>query len=159
MGFTGLRLVRSLDAFPTASKASPGLLIRSLDFDTETGAARALLNHAYRGGEGERLEAEDWRQSIQNDAEFDPDLCLVAYDARSETLTGVIQAWTTGFIKDLAVDDAWRMQGVGLALVAEIGVRLRARGLEEISLKVVPGNLGAIAFYEALGFRRDGVEG
>lgn len=154
MGFTGLRLVRSLDDFPLSPKASPDLIIRPLDFKLEAAAARALLNHAYRGGEGERLEAEEWRQSIQIDAEFDPKLCLLALDRRSETLVGVIQAWSTGFIKDLAVDDAWRTQGVGAALVAEIGERLAARGLEEISLKVVPGNLGAIAFYEALGFER-----
>ena len=159
MGFAGLRLVRSLDDFPIAQKTPPDLVIRPLDFDVETGAARSLLNHAYRGGEGERLEAEEWRQSIQSDAEFDPELCLVAIDTGSETLAGVIQAWTTGFIKDLAVDDAWRTQGVGAALVAEIGERLAARGLEEISLKVVPGNLGAIAFYEALGFERSQVQG
>ena len=154
MGFTGLRLVRSLDDCPLSLKAGPDLVIRPLDFQLEVTAARALLNHAYRGGEGERLDAEAWRQSILSDAEFDPDLCLLALDRRSETLVGVIQAWSTGFIKDLAVDDAWRTQGVGAALVAEIGDRLRARGLEEISLKVVPGNLGAIAFYEALGFER-----
>ncbi|WP_421857587.1 GNAT family N-acetyltransferase [Oceanicaulis sp.] len=154
MGFTGLRLVRSLDDFPVSPKAAPDLVIRPLDFDTETNAARALLNHAYRGGEGERLDADDWRQSIQSDAEFDPDLCLQARDARSEALVGVIQAWSTGFIKDLAVDDAWRAQGVGAALLAEISVRLRARGIKQVSLKVVPGNLGAIAFYEALGFER-----
>ena len=154
MGFAGLRLVRSLDDFPLARSLSPGLILRSLDFQHEAAAARALLNHAYRGGEGERLEVEEWRQSVQSDAEFDPELCLVAIDVCSETLVGVIQAWTTGFIKDLAVDDAWRTQGVGAALVAGIGERLAARGLEEISLKVVPGNLGAIAFYEALGFQR-----
>lgn len=154
MGFTGLRLVRSLTEFSPTLSHSPGFEIRTLDLQTEASQARHVLNDAYSGGEGERLDMDDWRASLLVDPEFDPDLCLGAVDTRSGTLVGVIQAWSTGFIKDLAVDDAWRAQGVGAALLAEISVRLRARGLKQVSLKVVPGNLGAIAFYEALGFQR-----
>jgi ribosomal protein S18 acetylase RimI-like enzyme len=154
MGFTGLRLVRSLtDFFPTVSH-SPGFEFRALDLQTEASQARHVLNDAYRGGEGERLDMDDWRASLLVDPEFDPELCLGAFDARSGALVGVLQAWSTGFIKDLAVQEAWRTQGVGARLVEEVATRLRAKGIEAISLKVVPGNLGAIAFYEALGFER-----
>lgn len=152
MNSPGLRLVRPLKDVLLIPEALFDISIRPLKLDTEAVQARALLNSAYRNGEGECLDAEHWREALQSDPEFESDLCLGAFNPHSGALSGVLQAWSTGFIKDLAVDSPSRKKGVGSALVADLSERLRARGLKQISLKVVPGIMGAIAFYEALGF-------
>ena len=51
--------------------------------------------------------------------------------------------------------EQWR-QGHGAALMGEAAECLREDGFEEITVWVLKGNQGAIAFYEAAGFRADG---
>jgi ribosomal protein S18 acetylase RimI-like enzyme len=69
-------------------------------------------------------------------------------------MLGLIQAWNTGFIKDLGVRVTRHRAGVGRALVEAICARFRANGLAQVSLKVVSDNHKALRFYEALGFER-----
>jgi len=60
-------------------------------------------------------------------------------------------------IMNVATAPAFRRRGVGLALLRKAMGRARKRGLERTMLEVRIGNAGAIALYESLGFRRDGV--
>ena len=52
---------------------------------------------------------------------------------------------------------SWR-RGLGRELLRETLLRLQSRGFSEATLWVLHGNARARQFYEALGWRRDGVE-
>ena len=56
----------------------------------------------------------------------------------------------------LMVDGAFRRRGIGTALLKEAVDWSRRAGVRKIELHVFPWNEGAIALYEAVGFRREG---
>jgi ribosomal protein S18 acetylase RimI-like enzyme len=62
-----------------------------------------------------------------------------------------------GEIETLSVLPAARGQGIGTALLAAVREELRAVGVTELSLLVLPGNLAAIGFYERSGFNTFGL--
>ncbi len=56
----------------------------------------------------------------------------------------------------LMVDGGFRRRGIGRALLAAAAAWGRENGIEKLELHVFPWNEGAIALYEAVGFRREG---
>jgi len=60
-----------------------------------------------------------------------------------------------GWVNYLAVHESRRKGGLGRALMAEVESRLRAVGCPKLNLQVRDDNLGAVAFYERIGFARD----
>lgn len=60
-----------------------------------------------------------------------------------------------GFIVDLAVDRAHRRQGLGRALVAQVGQAFRQAGAAVLALAVTRSNHPALRLYEQLGFREE----
>ncbi|NIQ95384.1 MAG: ribosomal protein S18-alanine N-acetyltransferase [Desulfuromonadales bacterium] len=77
-----------------------------------------------------------------------------------EALAGYLVSWYLHGelqIMNVATAPAFRRQGVGRSLLRHAMARARQRGLERTTLEVRTGNAGAIALYEALGFRRDAV--
>lgn len=71
--------------------------------------------------------------------------CMVGYEGH--------RAW----INLLGVAPAYQKGGHGKALLAEAERLMRAVGCAKINLQVRTSNLGVIAFYERLGFKRDEV--
>lgn len=63
-----------------------------------------------------------------------------------------------GFIHDIAVDEAYRGQGVGLALMEAARDWLRSRGAPRVVLWTASGNGSAQRLFDRLGFRRTMVE-
>ncbi|MBR1853122.1 MAG: ribosomal protein S18-alanine N-acetyltransferase [Lachnospiraceae bacterium] len=64
---------------------------------------------------------------------------------------------TEGGIDKVMVDELFRGQGIGMALVQEL-LRLGSeRGVEEFTLEVRKGNLPAIKLYEKAGFVSEGI--
>jgi ribosomal-protein-alanine N-acetyltransferase len=61
-----------------------------------------------------------------------------------------------GEILNLAVAKANRRRGEGTALSREMMNSFAARGIKRVFLEVRESNVGAIAFYQRLGFRRAG---
>ena len=61
----------------------------------------------------------------------------------------------TAHLVQLAVDPAVRGQGIGRALVDEVGARLAALGYRAVTLLVAAGNAPARALYDAAEFRQD----
>jgi ribosomal-protein-alanine N-acetyltransferase len=57
---------------------------------------------------------------------------------------------------NLAVREECRRQGEGRALLVELRRRFAESGVSRVFLEVRESNLGAIAFYERMGFRRSG---
>lgn len=139
---------------PSGNPISNTVLIRRLVLPAEAEEARELLNEAYAQGQGSVLSTEAWLAALLPDVEYDPDLCLGAFDRDAGGMIGLIQAWNTGFIKDLGVNQSWLRRGVGRALLMEICTRLQAMGAKEVSLKVVADNRRALRFYDGLGFTR-----
>lgn len=143
---------RSLAApFPEA--AWPDGITR-VPFQTEHAlAAHALLSEAYAPGGGavaSRFVA--WWAEVSTDEEFDPSLCLVAM-AADGSMAGFALCWTSSFVKDIAVAPAWRRKGVGEALLLTAFKELKARGHDQIGLKVQADNpSGAQRLYDRLGF-------
>jgi [ribosomal protein S18]-alanine N-acetyltransferase len=65
-----------------------------------------------------------------------------------------------GYIITLDVAQNRRRHGLARRLMAEAETRVRAAGATAITLHVFPGNVGAVHFYEAIGYQRLGtVEG
>ncbi len=121
-------------------------------FTAETApAAHAVLRQAYANGLGEVGTYADWYDALVADAEYDPDLCFLY--GSSGVAFGFAQVWTSGFVKDIAVAESHRRQGIGKALLATVFAELQDRGLAEVRLKVVPGNENAIALYRTCGMR------
>lgn len=64
----------------------------------------------------------------------------------------------TGEVIALNLHPAWWRRGLGRELLRETQQRLRGRGFLEATLWVLHGNARARRFYEARGWRLDGVE-
>lgn len=66
----------------------------------------------------------------------------------------------TGYVVTLDVAGAWRRHGLARRLMEESETKVRAAGGTVMALHVFPGNMGAVRFYEAIGYERLGtVEG
>ena len=116
-------------------------------------AAHALLAEAYSiGGGGVPSRFVEWWTNVSSDEEFDPALCFVALDDTG-AMAGFALCWTSSFVKDIAVAPAHRRKGLGEALLLAAFTALRARGHDQVGLKVEDDNpSGAQRLYERLGF-------
>lgn len=113
----------------------------------------ALLVTAYARGGGYVEPFAIWWPSLRDDAEYDSTLCFVAVNEQGD-IVGAAQCWMSAFIKDLAVDPAFRRQGLGSALLLEAFRAFQNRGAPFVELKVQADNpSGAVRLYRAHGFR------
>jgi ribosomal-protein-alanine N-acetyltransferase len=62
-----------------------------------------------------------------------------------------------GYVVTLDVAPAWRRKGLAGRLMTEVEGRVRAAGAVGMALHVFTGNLGAVRFYEAIGYERVGM--
>jgi mycothiol synthase len=97
----------------------------------------------------------DWRLRHIDRPDFDPGLWLVAWDG--DEIAGYVAAFVAdggGLVDDLAVRQAWRRRGVGLALLEEEFRALATRGVTVVRLLVDAQNVtGAARLYERAGMR------
>ncbi len=143
---------RSLTTPFPAPKWPDGIVLASFE-ERHALAAHKLLTEAYAsGGGGVPSRFVDWWTSVSTDEEFDPALCFVALDASGE-MAGFALCWTSSFVKDIAVAKTHRRKGIGQALLLTAFAALKARGHEQVGLKVELDNpSGAQRLYESLGF-------
>lgn len=113
-------------------------------------ALHSILSQAYENGFGTVADLDTWWNSLNQDAEFDPALVIVAADMDG-TPIGLAQSWTSGFIKDLAVLSAWRGHSLGEALLLATFHAFHERGANHVDLKVVADNAPALRLYRRLG--------
>jgi ribosomal protein S18 acetylase RimI-like enzyme len=116
----------------------------------EPRALHAILSEAYQSGFGSVPHFEDWWDTLNDDAEFDPTLVIIAADMDGGPI-GLAQSWTSAFIKDIAVLPAWHGRGIGEALLLSTFHAFHERGATHVDLKVMPGNAAAIQLYRRLG--------
>lgn len=91
-----------------------------------------------------------WQASFASDPEYDPALCLLAYDEHG--LVGVVQGWTSAFIRDLAVAPHARRRGIATRLLAQLACCYQQRGEGWVDLKLREDNHPARQLYARAGF-------
>jgi diamine N-acetyltransferase len=90
---------------------------------------------------------------VAEDSAFPHLIGLATLRIRDIPATAMRRARAIAEIEHLGVARHARRQGVGRALIRAAVVSAQARGLSTVELGVHEFNAGAIAFYEALGFR------
>jgi ribosomal protein S18 acetylase RimI-like enzyme len=136
---------------PVAEPAWPdGVAVRTFRSD-DGEALHALLEHGYRRGGGSVAPREAWYPALTGDSEFDPDLVVLVEGA--DGLAAASICWTSAFVKDLVVHEAWRRRGLGEALLRRAFQTFDERGADRVELKVEVGNDPAIRLYERVGMR------
>ncbi len=114
-----------------------------------------LIERAFAGGAG-RVDSLD--ALINRNA--DTSLWFVADDADGAPI-GAIRSelrptgFITGYIREIAVDEAHRRHGIGSALIGAVARELVARGAILVRLHVRSSNPDALRLYERLGFDGD----
>ncbi len=102
------------------------------------------------------------RKALDRIIRYYPDLCFVAEEQRRVVgialcrvrLLGYLRplSFKTVFLATIAVDDAFRGQGLGRALTQRVLDTSAALGVPEVSLEVDPNNSAAVALYTSCGF-------
>jgi Acetyltransferases len=136
---------RDLTAALPHAPSPPGVTCVSLT-PRHSLQAHRLLTQSHLLEDGQWLRHPDWLDAFEHNPEFDRSRCFVAID--SDHVLGVINCWTSAFIKDLAVHPDDRNRGIGTALLHHLFVHLKRCGEAAVDLKVMENNLIARRLYE-----------
>ena len=100
------------------------------------------------------------RQSFWEEASHTDAYYLIARDVdRDNLIVAYAGCWVLaneGHITNVAVDPDYQGQGVGRRLMNELTSRVKALGVDSMTLEVRPSNTVAINLYTSLGFRSVG---
>jgi ribosomal protein S18 acetylase RimI-like enzyme len=121
--------------------------------DDDARAVKELLDAAYTSWDDTYvpMELDDWVAWMTSEG-FDPTCWWLA--GSEGKLGGVCLTWKEGWVKDIAVTDAWRGKGLGKALLLHALGEHHRRGTPLVGLKVDSINpTGAIQLYERVGFK------
>jgi len=126
--------------------------MREFLFPGDYPAVRLLWENA---GSGIHIRRSDDLDEIQKKLLRDPDLFLVA-EAQGRLIGTVIGGFDgrRGLIYHLAVEAAFRQQGVGSLLMEEVERRLKVKGCLKCYLMVAVDNDNAMRFYETRHWER-----
>ncbi len=125
--------------------------IREFRFEEDYAVAVRLWEQA---GTGIHIGRSDTPEEVQKKLQRDPDLFLVA-ELDGRLIGTVIGGFDgrRGLIYHLAVDAAYRTQGVGSRLMDEVESRLKAKGCIRCYLVVTGENAQAMQYYEKRGWQ------
>jgi ribosomal protein S18 acetylase RimI-like enzyme len=129
---------------------SSRIIIREFRFPSDYDACLQLWTSMEKGVHvGPSDSAEEIRKKLSRD----PDLFLIA-ELKGRIVGTVIGGYDgrRGLIYHLAVALDFREQGIGSQLMAEVEKRLQAKGCLKCYLIALSNNLGAMRFYEHLGW-------
>ena len=100
------------------------------------------------------------RQSFWEEASHTDAYYLIARDVdRDNLIVAYAGCWvlaSEGHITNVAVDPDYQGQGLGRRLMNELTSRVKALGVDSMTLEVRPSNTVAINLYTSLGFRSVG---
>ncbi|HEY4363645.1 MAG TPA: GNAT family N-acetyltransferase [Bryobacteraceae bacterium] len=101
------------------------------------------------------LRLADSHEGIERYLARNPGLSFVA---RSEgRIVGCVMSGhdgRRGYLQHLAVDPAFRLQGIGRALIERCLERLQAEGIEKTHLDILAGNFPAHRYWTKLGWKK-----
>jgi len=131
---------------PQKTGAGERIQLREFQYPVDYPAARSLWENA---GPGIHVRQSDEPEEIQKKLQRDPDLFLVA-ETQGKLIGTIIGGFDgrRGLIYHLAVDAAYRQQGIGSLLMDEVERRLKARGCLKCYLMVAVDNDNAMRFYK-----------
>ena len=134
----------SINCAPDHPDSGSGITLREFQYPGDYPAVRLLWENA---GSGIHVRRSDDPDEIQKKLLRDPDLFLVA-EAGGRLIGTVIGGFDgrRGLIYHLAVEAAFRQQGVGSLLMEEVERRLKARGCLKCYLMVAVDNDSAMRF-------------
>jgi len=110
-----------------------------------------------------RLEKENFsdpwsEQSFREEVQNPDALYLVACeDEQVLGICGLLISYDEGDVLNVSVSDKARRRGIGEAMLKELMLQGKQRGVNAFTLEVRKGNQPAIALYEKLGFVSEGV--
>lgn len=139
-----LRLRKHLDQTIIVPPLPAGIIMLPL-WQARPIALHALLERTYAFGGGSVPGFEDWFFPLVEDDEFDRALMIVL--AAGDEPLGLIQCWSSGFIKDLVVSPEAQGEGLGGWLLQAAFAEFQQRGFSHVDLKVEGSNLKAQRFY------------
>lgn len=111
--------------------------------------AHTLLSQAYRCGKGSVESLQHWQHALLHDAEYDPQLCFAFL--RKGQVIAFAQAWTSAFLRDLAVHPDHQRRGLGDALLSHVFAAFEQRREPYVDLKVMEHNHTALRLYQKHG--------
>lgn len=99
-------------------------------------------------------EPQDYEANLKTKLERDPDLNLVAEKGGKivGTAIGGFDLWWA-WIYRVAVDKDCRRQGLGKALLLELGKRFKSKGINSAGMIISPENQAMLALVKSLGGR------
>ena len=110
--------------------------------------------------EAARMPVPWSRQSFWEEASHTDAYYLIARDVdRDNLIVAYAGCWVLaneGHITNVAVDPDYQGQGLGRRLMNELTSRVKALGVDSMTLEVRPSNTVAINLYTSLGFRSVG---
>lgn len=137
---------------------SPSVRIR----DFSPSDLESVLNIQAASGEVAQWRAADYRRLVR-----EPDGLLLVAEVSAVPEPGADSPRVVGFaaaflladeaeLRNLAVDQAYRRQGVATALLGELHRRLGESGVERVYLEVRTSNLPALRLYRRSGYVLEG---
>ncbi len=145
-----LRMRRQL-SLPIAAAPLPAGLGRVALTRKTAMPARELMRRVYDGELGDNgISFDGFWDWLTTDPEYDPELIFVA--TAGGEVVGFCHCWSSAFVKDIVVDEAFQRRGLGAALLTLALQAFASRGASSVDLKTDVDNLTAQSLYRRLGF-------
>jgi ribosomal protein S18 acetylase RimI-like enzyme len=129
-----------------------GLILRDFEFPKDY---IEVINLWENAGPGIQLRRSDEKEEIAKKLQRDPDLFLVA-ETGGRIIGSVLGGYDgrRGLVYHLAVENSYRNQGIGAALMTELEKRMKQKGCIRTYLLVTRENTEAARFYETHGWEQ-----
>jgi len=132
-----------------------GVSVRAAVPEQDYRAVHDLIETAFTWPGRTPIPYEAWRGLMLNDDIYRPELWFLAVSGKEIVGACLCFAYPeSGWVRQLAVVEAWRRRGIGSALLCHAFRTFRERGYERAGLVVESENPRAMDFYEQLGMRR-----
>jgi ribosomal protein S18 acetylase RimI-like enzyme len=149
-----LQMEVRLDGPPPAPAWPVGVTVRTALPEQDGRALYRLIETAFAWPGRAARTYEEWQKLMMGADILDPDLWFVA--VAGEAIVGACLSFAypeLGWVRQLAVDEAWRRRGLGTALLNHAFGVFSQRGYDRIGLAVESENPRALAFYRQVGMQ------
>lgn len=131
-----------------------GVTVRSVIVGKDEQALYELIENAFDRPGRTQATLEEWKTSMMRSDIFEPELWSLA--VADEQIVGACLAFhypSIGWVRQLAVADAWQRKGIATALLHHTFHIFKARDAEKVGLSVESARPNAYAFYQQVGMR------
>jgi mycothiol synthase len=139
----------SLPAWPD------GVVVRTARTGVDDKLIHAIVQKAFRKSDHPDQPFDEWKEFMMRADLYDADLWFLALDG--DEIVGTCLCFPyeeTGWIRQLAVADAYRKRGLGSALLLHSFHTFKQRGYQKVGLAVESANLNAYRLYERVGMKK-----